>query len=510
MTSDRANSSGAPGLGHRSAVAFSWGVFASVAKVVLTVFVQAVLARLLGPQEFGLFALGILVMGIAGYFSDAGLATSLVQQQQVHDGDVRFVLTLNLLTAALVGALLIVFAGPIALGFGKPEARPIFCWLAPVFVLNALASVSTSLLRRKLDYRSIQLANLAGYALGFGLVGIVAAVLFRSVYALVAAYCFQALITLVLLYRKTRHSIGLSLRAADRSAFIGFGANILVTNLVNWAAGSLDRLIVGRLFSSATLGHYSASYNLVHSPVIALYANLQSTVFSSMARMQDEIPRMRNAYMELLRAVTIVFLPIFVGLYFFSGPLVLAVYGLQWDEAARLAGPFCLIAPFVMIWACSTPVLWNSGRRAIEWQLQLPFLGLAVLIIVPAADVSVLAVAWAATLIYVARSLLMMGLALRALEISAGEAWSALWPSIWISALVGLTAMFSAWQMQGSVLPMVAQVILGAGVVVGILVLCLLLVPSVLPVMVRRYIGGLTPVAPSILQPLLTRLNGNP
>lgn len=499
-----------PGLGHRSAVAFSWGVFASVVKVVLTILIQAALARLLGPKEFGLFALAILVIGIAGYFADSGLATSLVQRRQVLDIDIRFVTTLNLITAAFVSALLVGFAGPISVAFGKPEAKQIFQWLAPVFLINALASVSVSLLRRNLDYRSIQLANLAGYALGFGGVGIFAAAVIGSVYALVAAYLCQALLTLALLYRKTLHTLEFTLQNTDRSPFIWFGANILATNLVNWIASSLDRLVVSRLFSSDALGHYSASFNLIYSPVGALYSNLQSTVFSSMAQMQDETQRMQSVYLELLRAVTIIFLPTFLGLFFFSTPLVLTVYGMQWIEAGPLAGPFCIMAPFVMIWACSTPVLWNTGRRALEWQVQLPFIVLALVVVVPAASYSILAVAWAATAIYVARSMLMIGLACRALDIGVARVLVAIWPSIWITFLVGAVAKVCAILLHQASAPLAFQLVLGIFSIVGAFVLCLVLAPAVLPPLARKSIGSLTPFVPRFVQPLLRRLKGKP
>lgn len=497
-----------PKLGHRSAVAFSWGLLATVAKVLLTLVVQAVLARLLGPHEFGLFALGVLIMAVAGYFADVGLATSLVQKHAVNDGDIRFVLTLNLVTAVSVAILVVTLAGPLAQAFGKPEVKEIFQGLAPVFVLNALASVSTSLLRRRLDYRSIQLANLVGYAFGFGVVGIAVAALVGSVYALVAAYLCQAAVTLVLLYDKTRHPIGLGLRADDRRALMGFGANILTTNLVNWAVGSLDRLLVGRLFSTATLGHYSAAYNLIYAPVGALYSNLQSTVFSSMARMQDDTRRLQNAYLALLQAVSVIFLPIFAGLYFFSGTLVMVVYGAQWGQAASLAGPFCLMAPFLLVWACSTPVLWNTGRRSLEWKLQLPFIVLVILAIVPAAGVSVLAVAWVAALAFMARTLMMVVLAFSALRVDARQAWVAAWPSLWISVAVGATSMACARLLQDIGLVPAAQLLLGSSLIGGTLLGCLLLVPSALPLTARRFIGQQQVGAPGWLKPLLNRLNG--
>ena len=129
------------GLGHRSAVAFSWGALASIAKVLMTLLVQAALARLLGPNDFGLFALGILIMSVASYFADVGLATSLVQRQTITDADIRFVLTINLITSLVVGAIVIGLSGPLAHAFGKSDMQAIFCSLAPVFLLNAIRRV---------------------------------------------------------------------------------------------------------------------------------------------------------------------------------------------------------------------------------------------------------------------------------------------------------------------------------------------------------------------------------
>ena len=505
MTAPQPNGGASLDLGQRSAVAFSWGVATSLAKVVLTIMVQAVLARLLGPTEFGLFALGILLMGMAGYFADVGLATSLVQQREVRDSDIRFVLTFNLVTATTVAAVFVLLARPLAQAFGKPEATDIFRWLAPVFLLNATASVSTSLLRRRLDYRSIQLANLAGYTLGFGLIGVASAMLFESVMSLVAACLSQAAITLARLYRKTQHPIGLSLRSNDRRAVLSFGATVLVTNLVNWTVGSLDRLLVGRMFSAATLGNYSAAYNLIFAPVGALYPNLQSTVFSSMARIQGDMPRLRNIYLGLLQAVSVVFLPPFVGLYFFADQLVLTVYGSKWTQAAALAGPFCLMAPFLLVWACSTPVLWNTGQRSLEWKLQVPFIALAIIGIVLAASSSALAVAWIATLLYMARTILMMFLAFRTLGIAAAQAIAAIWPCLWISTTVGLAAMACAQTLLGSGWPPATQFLLGAGVIGGSMLLAMLLAPESLPLNARCLIGRQRGKFPSWLQPVLNR-----
>lgn len=495
------------GLATRSAKAFGWGLGASVGKIVLTVAVQATLARLLGPADFGLFALGMLIMGVASYFADLGLATGLVARQAVRDSDIRFVLTVNLAVSLIVAVVVMLAAQPLAAFFDKPEAAGILLGLAPVFVLNATASVSVSLLRRELDYRTIQLSGLAGYALGFGLIGIAAAALVGSAYALVAAYLAQSVITLGLLYAKTRHPLGLTMQTPDRSDLVGFGANVLATNLVNWAVGALDRLLVGRLFQAATLGQYTAAYNLVYAPVGTLYPNIQSTVFSAMARMQQDTQRIGSAYLDLLQTAAALLIPPFVGVYFVAPALVATIYGAQrWHEAMQIAGPLCLMAPFIAVWACSTPVLWNTGRRSQEWVVQLPFIAVALVALVQAARVSIVAVAWMTALLFIARTLVIVVMAGRAIGAGPGRLARRLLPAVVLSAVVG-GATLACTAFLHPDRPPGAVPLLSGLVTIGITMLASLLVaPRCLPPTCRRLIGQRAGSAPAWLRPLLERL----
>ncbi len=498
------------GLASRSATAFGWGVSASIGKVVLTIAVQATLARLLGPAEFGIFALGMLIMGLAGYFADIGLATGLVARQTLRDSDVRFVLTANLAISLLVAVLVMLVAAPLAGLFNKPEAEGIFRGLAPVFVLNAMASVSVSLLRREMDYRTIQLSGLIGYFFGFGLVGVGAAYLFGSVYALVAAYLAQSVITLVLLYRKTRHPIGLTMATPERADFVGFGFNVLVTNVVNWLVQSIDRLLVGRLFAAASLGQYTAAYNLVYAPVGTLYPNVQSTVFSAMARMEQDHRRIARAYLELLQAVATLLIPPFVGVYFLAPALVATVYGGdQWQDAMRIAGPFCLMAPFIVVWACSTPVLWNAGRRSLEWKVQLPFIAVALLVVSLAARESIVAVAWGTAALYISRTLVIMWMACRTVSVSAAQLAVALLPAVCLSVLVAGPVWSTATLLGPGRHP--AFVVLAVGlIVIGIcMLICLLSVPGCLPATLRKMVARRHDASPRWLQPLFHRLGND-
>ena len=104
--------------------------------MVLQLATQVVLARILGPVEFGLFALGVLVVGISTYFSDIGLAYALIQKKSVNANDIRFVWTWQCFLGLLVSGAIFFSAGLLAIFFAKPEAEFIFRWLSLVILIN--------------------------------------------------------------------------------------------------------------------------------------------------------------------------------------------------------------------------------------------------------------------------------------------------------------------------------------------------------------------------------------
>lgn len=495
-------------LGQRTAVAFGWGIFANVLKMALTLIVQGAMARFLGPSAFGLFAMGMLVMGLASYFSDMGISTRLIQQQTINDADVAFALTMNLIMSTVVSIVVILCADLLADFFGAHEAKPIFIAMAPVFVLNAIASVSASLLRRRLDYRTIQLAGLGGYVVGFAIVGTLCAAFLDSVYALVAAYIVQSIVYLLLMYLKVRHSFQLNFSFSQRRDHLTFGGTVLMTNLVNWSASSIDKVMIGRAFSAGNLGYYTAAYNLIFAPVGMLYQNLQSTVFSSMARMDGDKIRMRQAYLELLKAITLLVFPIFIGALILANTLIAVVYGPKWVSSGEFAQIFCIIAPLQLVWGISTPVLWNTNRKSTEALIQIPFVLISAIAMIVAAKYSTIAVAQVAALTFALRTFTMVGLACQILQISTKQVVISITPSLALAIFVG-AAVWSVDQLLASAesIPLLRLMIGGAMVGVAIL-LAILIVPSLLPSTLKKLMHRYAHRAPSWSQPVIFRMTG--
>lgn len=417
----------APGeLAARSLQALAWGAGGALLRLLLQLGAQIVLARLLGPQQYGLFAIGAIVVGFAGFFADIGLAYGLIQKASLSAADLRFVVTWQALLGTAVTAALYGGAGALAAFFGEPGAAPVLQWLAPLCLLNALAAPSLNLLRRGLDFRRIQLAQTLSYALGYGLLGLPLALLGAQVWALVAAWTAQAGINLVLLYRATGHPLRpLFWHPAARAQWT-FGLAVLGSNLVNWVINNIDRVIVGQGFGSREVGLYASAANLVYSPSAAALGVVQPVFLAAASRLADDAARIARAYQAMLGLLAALLLPLALVVAIAAEPLLLLLFGPAWQAAAAVCTPLALAMPLFMLWGLSTPLLWAAGKPTHEFRLQLPLALLWAGVCVLAARVSVPTVAWCVLGLSGLRCALVVVAALRLQRLRLAELWAGL------------------------------------------------------------------------------------
>ena len=408
-----------------------WSVLTGGARFALQPIAQVLLARQLGPQAFGLFAMGMVAITLAGFVAGFGLSWSLMQRAKLEDEDIRFAWTWQLLAG--LGALLLLqlLAPSAAAAFQEPAAEPVIRWLSISCLLQAAAAPATHLLTRALNFKALGLIQLLSYIAGYLLIGLPLAWAGLGVQALVAAWLVQAATALLASLAVQPHPMRPLFWYARARATLGTGQAVFLTNLVNWTLANLDRLLIGRLLGTGSLGLYNVAYNLAAVPNSVLLGALQPAFLAAGAQMQSQRDRLAQAYAQMLAALLVLALPAAIALALLAPDLMLLLYGARWQEAATVLAWLLAFMPALAIWGIATPVLWNSGRPQHEWLLQLPLIGLGALGLWQAAPLGLTAAAIAVGLLSLARALLLTGAALRALELR--------WSSLLQPALRGLT-----------------------------------------------------------------------
>lgn len=190
---------------------------------------------------------------------------------------------------------------------------------------------------------------------GYVLIGIPMALYGTQAWALVAAWLAQATLFLILAYAATRHPIAPLLRYEGSRSLSAYGVTVLMTNLVNWLINNVDRVIIGRIFSSREIGLYATTYNMLYTPTTSLLGIIQPVFFSAASRATHQPDVIAGSYRALIGAVAIFILPAFVCLGTVSETFVLALYGEKWSDAAPLFRPLALAMPLFLIWGFTTP-----------------------------------------------------------------------------------------------------------------------------------------------------------
>lgn len=397
--------------------AVRWSVLTASARLVLQLLLQVWLARLLGPQVFGVFAIGLVTLTLAGFLAGFGLSWNLMQRAQLDEEDIRFAWTWQLILGLTALLALQALAPLIAQMLREPAAETVIRWMSLGCVLQAAAAPATHLLTRALDMRRLGLIQLLSYGVAYGLVGLPLAWNEAGIHALLSAWLIQAgLVTLASLWVQP-HPLRPLLWYDRAREMLGVGQAVFMTNLVNWLLNHLDRLFIGRLLGTWSLGLYNVAYNLAAVPGQILLGALQPAFVAAGAQMQAEPGRLAQAYLQMLATLMVLGIPSGIALALLAPDLIALLYGARWLQAGPVLA--CLLAslPLLALWGISTPVLWNTGRPHHEWLLQLPLLVLGALALWIAASWGLVYAAMAAAALVLLRALLLVAAALHALQL---------------------------------------------------------------------------------------------
>ncbi len=329
-----------PSLTHHTVAGIMWMSYGKAAFFVLQLVVVGVLARLITPAAFGVVNAALIVTGFSAIVSQLGLGPALVQRPELERRHIDTAFTFSFLFGLSLGAILW-FGAPLAATFLRmPDVTPVMRALSWVFPLNGLQTVGQSLLSRDLHFSWLANLDVVSYGIGFGVVGIVTALLGWGVWALVAAQIGQSLgRTAVLLWK---HPPRLRL-IFDGPAFRDlayFGGGFTMARIANYVAVNGDNMIVGRFLGAAPLGYYGRAYSLMSAPAYAFGTVLDQVLFPAMAKVQDDLKRLAAAYRRGVALIALMVLPASAAIIFLAPEVIRVALGAKWGPA---------VAPFQVL-----------------------------------------------------------------------------------------------------------------------------------------------------------------
>ena len=351
-----------------------------------------ILARILSPQDIGLVAMVIVLLGLIEFVKDLGLGIVTMQRQDITHQEVSSLFWINVLLGGMFALLLCALSPVISSFYGDERLVLITLALAPSLLLGGIVVQPEALLSRQMKQGPLAFIRLTSTLLSSAL-AVVLALAGVGYWSLVVREVARAAFYLVGTWWYLRWVPALVFQLRSVLHYLKIGTDLSFAFVVTAITGKIDAILVGRYFGAVDLGLYRQAQGLIVAPIEQFNAPVYGVSQPALSALQSEPGRYCRYYQRMTGFVAMVTMPIGVFLAIYASEFTLVLLGAKWAEAAPFVRAFALaMALRPTIHSC-TMVLVTLGKTKPLIGLELANSLLFALFVVVGLQISAVAVA---------------------------------------------------------------------------------------------------------------------
>jgi O-antigen/teichoic acid export membrane protein len=236
-------------------------------------------------------------------------------------------------------------------------------------IINSFGLIQYTILIKKIDFRTNTKISLISLTCS-GAVGIFMAYKGFGAWSLVMQALMNNLSRTLLLWFFSKWKPSLRFSFSSLRSLFSFGSKLLVSGLLDQIFDNIYKLIIGRAYSSTTLGFYSQAKRIQEIPVLSLSQIVQRVTYPVYSKIQEEIIRLKNAYRKTINAVIFLNFPIMLSLIVIANPLIKVLLTEKWMPAVPYLRLLCIIGFLYPLSAINLNILKVRGRSDIFLYLE--------------------------------------------------------------------------------------------------------------------------------------------
>lgn len=300
-----------------------------------------ILARLLTPDDYGCVGMLMIFITVANTFIDGGFGSALIQKKQPTQEDYSTIFYWNLALSFILYAILF-FTSPLIAGFyNLAMLSPVLRVQGLVLILNSLSIIQLNRLRKQLKFKKISIVNLTSATISVG-VTIYLAYNGWGVWALVAQQLLMSFFNTVLFWIVAGWMPSFIFSYQSFKELFSFGGFILLSNLLNTLGNNIQGILIGKFFSSHTMGLYSQARKLEEVASTSLSNVVDQVSFPVLAEVKNDKTRLINVLRKLITSIAFFSFPIMLLLIAIAKPVIVLLYSSKWIECVPYFQILCV------------------------------------------------------------------------------------------------------------------------------------------------------------------------
>lgn len=344
--------------------------------------IMIIMARLLTPKDYGLIGMLAIFLAVAQSLIDSGFSQALIRKQNRTDVDNSTVFYFNIIVSCSLYLILFISAPFVADFYNQSELTSVMRVVCLGVILNSLAVVQRALLTVRIDFKTQAKASLSAAVIS-GCIGIVLAYSGFGVWALVVQQLLNLSVNTLLLWIFSKWRPIAVFSWDSFHELFAFGSKMLASGLLDTLYRNIYPIVIGKLFSASSLGHYTRAQQFSEFPSSNITGIIQRVTYPVLCGIQDDMERLTNVYRKFLKLSAFIIFPLMIGLSAVALPFVDIILGVQWSFCGQLLQIICFAMMWYPIHSINLNLLQVKGRSDLFLRLEIikKILGITVLCI---------------------------------------------------------------------------------------------------------------------------------
>lgn len=305
-----------------------WNFVQQFSVQVINFAVQVILARLLMPEMFGLIAMIMVFISIGQSLMDSGMTSSLIRTEKPDQTDYSTVFATNIVISIIIYSLIFLIAPTIANFYNQLVLTDLLRLLSISFIVNAFVAVHIAKLTKEMNFKqqmklqipSVIISAIIGVTLaykGYGVWSLVWLNLSRSIAFAIQAWFFI----------DWKPSLSFN---KDRFLYhFKFGYKLTLSGLIDTIYNDSYRIIIGKLFSPASVGFFNQAETMRLFPVNQISVVMNRVTYPYFSNIKNDV-QLKEAYRKTMKMIIFVTAPLMLLLIIIAKVGFIFVFGEKW------------------------------------------------------------------------------------------------------------------------------------------------------------------------------------
>ncbi|MBN1850280.1 MAG: lipopolysaccharide biosynthesis protein [Deltaproteobacteria bacterium] len=345
-----------------------------------------ILARLLAPEDFGLFGIAMLSISTLETFSQTGFQLALIQKKENVKSYLDTAWSVSVIRGLILFLILFLSAPLIALFFDSPQATLMIRFIALSTLFSGLKNIGILYFQKELEFNKQFKYEFFAIIVDL-MVSISLAFLLKNVWALISGWISANIVRCFMSYMIHPYRPKFDLKCKEFHELYNFGKWIISAEIIIFLITKGDDILVGKMLGVTALGFYQMAYLFSNLPATEITHIISRVTFPAYSKFQDDLLKLKEAYLKVIKLTAFISIPLSGFIFIFSQDFTSLFLGSKWLPFLPALKILCIFGATRALNATTGPIFYAMGKPEILTKISTVQLIILMLIIYPLTNI---------------------------------------------------------------------------------------------------------------------------